>query len=218
MDGNGSPKGHYSKGERRRAEIVHAAFEAFGRLGYRNASLVQIAAECGVSRAGLIHYFSTKEALLGAVLEERDRVNGEVFFAGLDASADGLGFFARLARLIEHNASIPGVVRLFALLSTEASDPDHPAHEYFLHRYQWLRRDVRSALQSLREQGLLRPGVDPDGMESELIALIDGLQIQWLLDPAAVEMAQLFRRRVGEIITLELPSSELPSKSALKKP
>ncbi|MEU7750114.1 TetR/AcrR family transcriptional regulator [Nonomuraea sp. NPDC049158] len=82
----------YPKGRRRRAEIVEAAFAKFASVGYRNASMVRIAADCGVSRMGLAHHFATKEALLAAVLEERDRVNGELFFAGFDAAADGLDF------------------------------------------------------------------------------------------------------------------------------
>lgn len=190
----------YPKGERKRAEIVHAAFEAFSVAGYRNASMVQIAAQCRVSRAGLAHHFPTKEALLAAVLEERDRINGELFFTGFDASTDGLDYFARLVRVIEHNASTPGAVGLYAMLSVEASDPSHPAHRYFTDRYTWLRRDIREALREVAGRGLLRTGVDIVNLESDLIALIDGLQIQWLLDPGSVDMAARFEHRLQEIL------------------
>ena len=194
----------YPKGERKRTEIVHAAFEAFSVAGYRNASMVQIAAQCGVSRAGLAHHFPTKESLLAAVLEERDRINGELFFTGFDASADGLDYFARLVRVIEHNASTPGAVGLYALLSIEASDPTHPAHSYFTDRYTWLRRDIRLALDEVAGRGLIRSGVDIVDLESDLIALIDGLQIQWLLDPASVDMAARLHHRLREILIPEL--------------
>ena len=108
MANSAAPHGRmYSKGARKRAEIVSAAFEAFSVSGYRNASMVQIAATCGVSRAGMAHHFPTKETLLAAVLEERDRVNGELFFHDFDPTADGLDYFARLMRVIEHNATTP---------------------------------------------------------------------------------------------------------------
>ena len=197
----------YPKGARKRAEIVSAAFEAFSVAGYRNASMVQIAAQCGVSRAGLAHHFPTKETLLAAVLEERDRVNGELFFQGFDATAGGLDYFVRLVRVIEHNATTPGAVGLYATLSVEASDPGHPAHSYFIDRYTWLRRDLRQALAEVAGRGLVRPGVDLHGVESDLIALIDGLQIQWLLDPCSVDIAARLHHRLEEILTVPIAGS-----------
>ncbi|MEW1839817.1 TetR/AcrR family transcriptional regulator [Nonomuraea angiospora] len=195
----------YPKGRRRRAEIVEAAFAKFASVGYRNASMVQIAADCGVSRMGLAHHFPTKEALLAAVLEERDRVNGELFFAGFDATADGLDYFSRLARVVEYNATVPELVRLYAMLSVEAADPAHPAHAYFVNRYTNIRRDIRDALGELHARGLVRPGVSIAGAESDLMALLDGLQVQWLLDPASVDMGTRFRRRLSEMFLVEVP-------------
>jgi AcrR family transcriptional regulator len=202
-----APHGMYPKGARKRAEIVHAAFEAFSVAGYRNASMVQIAAQCDVSRAGMAHHFPTKETLLAAVLEERDRVNGELFFQGFDATTDGLDYFARLVRVIEHNATTPGAVGLYATLSVEASDPDHPAHSYFIDRYTWLRRDIRQALAEVAGRGLVRPRADIHGLESDLIAFIDGLQIQWLLDPSSVDIAARLRHRLEGILTVPIPRS-----------
>ncbi|MBB5781997.1 TetR/AcrR family transcriptional regulator [Nonomuraea jabiensis] len=195
----------YPKGRRRRAEIVEAASAKFASVGYRNASMVQIAADCGVSRMGLAHHFPTKEALLAAVLEERDRVNGELFFTGFDATADGLDYFSRLARLVEHNATVPELVSLYAVLSVEAADPAHPAHTYFVDRYTHIRRDIRDALEELHARGLVRPGTSIAGAESDLIALIDGLQVQWLLDPTSVDMGARFRQRLSEMLLVEVP-------------
>lgn len=201
MPGRGPSEGHsYPKGRRTRAEIVRAALEAFSAGGYRNASMVQIAAQCGVSRAGLAHHFPTKEALLAAVLQERDRADVEMFLDGADPSADGLDYLRRMLRVIEHNASTPGVVGLFATLSIEAADPNHPAHAYFAARYASLRRDLRLAFADLAARGMIRAGVDLTDLESDLIALIDGLQIQWLLDPPGVDMAARLRRRLTEIL------------------
>jgi hypothetical protein len=42
--------------------------------------------------------------------------------------------------------------------------------------------------------------VETVDLESELIALIDGLQIQWLLDPASVGMAARLNHRFHEIL------------------
>ena len=196
---------NYPKGEQRRAQIIQAAFQAFSVLGYRNASMLQIAADCGVSRAGLLHHFPTKESLLEAVLEERDRLDSERFFGGGAAGQSGLEFFASMLRLVAHNQANPGIVSLFAVLSSEAADPGHPAHEYFIARYERTRGQVRRALRDLAANGLLRPGTDTDGLETDLVALIDGLQIQWLLAPESVDMPARLRARLRDILGPELP-------------
>ncbi|MFZ8488549.1 helix-turn-helix domain-containing protein, partial [Staphylococcus aureus] len=59
---------------------MDAAFVAFGTVGYWNTTMKQIADDCDVTRAGLLHHFPTKEALLEAVLGRRDELNRARFF------------------------------------------------------------------------------------------------------------------------------------------
>ena len=61
------------RSEERRAEIVRAALEVIAERGYRGASLAAVAERVGLTQQGLLHYFPTKDALLVAVLEERDQ-------------------------------------------------------------------------------------------------------------------------------------------------
>ncbi|MFF2372038.1 TetR/AcrR family transcriptional regulator [Agromyces sp. NPDC058110] len=193
----------YPKGRRRRAEIIAAALAAFAAGGYRGASMVQIAAACGVSRAGLLHHFPAKELLLAAVLEERDRVNGELFFVGVDPRRDGVDYLEHLLRLVSHNAGQRELVQLFATLSAEAADEAHPAHAYFVERYRLLEADFDLAFREIAGRGLLRPGIGLDGAARDLIALIDGLQVQWLLDPAGIDIAERVRLRLREVVDAE---------------
>ncbi|MDT0395705.1 MULTISPECIES: TetR/AcrR family transcriptional regulator [Streptomyces] len=199
---------NYPKGERRRAQIIEAAFTAFGQVGYRNASMVQLAAACGVSRAGLLHHFPTKEALLEAVLAQRELQDDAHFFnsgAAAQAAEDGLEYFAGLIRLLAHNQENPTIVSLFAVLSSEATAPDHPARPYFVARYDRVRREAQTALENLSRRGLLRSHVDAEYLPASLLAMIDGLQVQWLLDPQAIDMPTQLRARLREIIHAEIP-------------
>lgn len=195
---------NYPKGERRRAQIIQAAFRAFGAVGYRNTSMLQLAADCGVSRAGLLHHFPTKESLLEAVLEQRELRDGETFFPPVEAR-DGLEFFAGLVRLVAYNQANPGIVNLFAVLSAEATDPTHPAHGYFVARYERARVSIQLGIDDLAARKLLRDNVDPSDLAVDLIALMDGLQIQWLLAPDRVDMPARLRARLHDVITVELP-------------
>ncbi|WP_084078872.1 TetR/AcrR family transcriptional regulator [Demequina sp. NBRC 110057] len=197
-------RGTYPKGERRRAQIVSAAFEAFAAAGFEGASMASIAEACGVSRAGLAHHFPSKDALLIAVLEERDRLNGERFFAGVRRGEDGADYLRRLLAVLEHNTTQREVIALFAKLSTEAITPGHAAHGYFVERYSWLREHLAAALGDLARRGLLREGADVRHLPSELIALMEGLQIQWLVEPAAVDIPARVRARLDEVLATSI--------------
>ncbi|MFF7474151.1 TetR family transcriptional regulator [Streptomyces sp. NPDC008092] len=201
----GAAPRNYPKGERRRAQIIEAAFTAFGQVGYRNASMVQLAAACGVSRAGLLHHFPTKESLLEAVLEARDRQDGEHFLDSGALSQDGLAYFAAMIRLVAHNQANPLIVSLFAVLSSEATAADHPARPYFTARYERTRREMQSAVDDLARRGLLRPHVDASHLAADLVAYIDGLQVQWLLSPDTIDMPDHLRGILRTVIGVELP-------------
>jgi MFS family permease len=116
----------------------------------------------------------------------------------------GPGVMARTTHLERRGATAIRVVGLYATLSVEAHDPGHPAHDYFSARYAWLRRDVRQALEELAERGLTRSGLELSDLESDIIALIDGLQIQWLLDSERVDMAAHLRRRLNQLLTVSI--------------
>ena len=176
----------YAKGRAKRAEILDAAMAVFGEVGYRAASLRAIAARCGISHPGLLHHFPTKEALLLAVLEHRD----EVAQAAIrESAASGADELRGLVELVAGNAARPDIVELFATLSAEAAAADHPGHAFFAHRYRQVVARLTAAFEAARAEGALRPGVEPEPSARELVALMDGLQIQWLYDPHSVDMA-----------------------------
>jgi AcrR family transcriptional regulator len=191
-------RGPYAKTTRTRAAILDAALSVFAQNGYRSGSLKSVAEEVGMSEAGLLHHFPNKSALLSAVLERRDDRARERF--RFDPS-DGRSVMRDFAELAEYNASIPGVVELFCTLSAEATAPDHPAHSYFVERYELSVRMAREALETLRDQGELAAGVEPDSAARTVIALMDGLQIQWLMDRDSVDMAHELRLYFDSILT-----------------
>ncbi len=56
-----------------RDRILASATQAFAQLGYARASMSQLAQACGTSKAGLYHYFPSKEALLFESLDRYTR-------------------------------------------------------------------------------------------------------------------------------------------------
>lgn len=176
----------YAKGRAKRRDILDQATALFGEAGYRGTSLREIAARCGISHPGLLHHFPTKESLLLAVLAHRDEVDQERVTAGHPSGAAAL---RRLVGIVALNATRRGIVELFTVLSAEATAADHPAHDYFVDRYSRIVRELEVAYAEAREAGDLRPGIEPARAARDLVALMDGLQIQWLLGDPALDMA-----------------------------
>lgn len=191
----------YAKGRAKRAEIIDRATALFGEAGYRGVSLREIAARCAISHPGLLHHFATKEALLTAVLERRDEEDEERFIAQAGGGVDQL---RRVVALAAHNEQRRGIVELYAVLSAEATAADHPAHDFFVRRYGTTIATMTRAYAQAAVQGALHAGVAPAIAARELVALMDGLQLQWLLDDGATHMAHIVRQHVQQRLTVEL--------------
>ncbi|MFI6486105.1 TetR/AcrR family transcriptional regulator [Streptomyces sp. NPDC050564] len=172
-----------ARSEERRAEIVRAALEVIAERGYRGASLAAVAERVGLTQQGLLHYYPTKDALLVAVLEERDQ---------WDAVPDTQWRVDLLASLVEYNAMRPGIIQTFSALLGESVTEGHPAREYFTERYARVRANMAAVLRA--EYGERLPnGLTPERTAPLLVAVMDGLQYQWLLDPESVDMPGAFR-------------------------
>jgi AcrR family transcriptional regulator len=177
-------RGPYAKGVATREEILDTAVELFARKGYDRTSVREIARMTGLSQAGLMHHFSTKEELFTEVLRRRDERNREAVQSSPDddLTVDGL------VSVVGHNAQEPGLVRLYVTLSAESTDDESLARGYFEDRYRWLRAGVAEDVRRYQERGELSRQLDPEAVASLLIAAADGLQIQWLLDPDGLDM------------------------------
>ncbi|WP_069762128.1 TetR/AcrR family transcriptional regulator [Streptomyces sp. LUP47B] len=172
-------RGPYTKTPARRAEIVRAARESFAEHGFTKASLRDIAERAGITHAGLLHHFRNKDDLLAAVLAERDaeeRQYAESQVPDMDHLAPYLG------DLLRHHQKSPELMRLWIELAAAASRPEHPAHDYFAQRYAWGREQFARGMSGKAERGELNEALAPDHAATLLQAVLNGLQLQWLLD------------------------------------
>lgn len=167
-------RGPYEKGEVKRGEILHAALEIFAAEGYRGTSLRKVAAKCNLSLPGLMHYFDSKEDLLTQVLRMRD----ETARVRQAEREDPQSY----REIIREGAKTPGLVELFVSMAAAASDPAHPAHAHFAERYPVLRERVAAFVRARMDEGRISTLVPPDRLAVLLIAVADGIQLQWLID------------------------------------
>jgi AcrR family transcriptional regulator len=183
-------RGQYAKGIAKREEILDVALELFTKKGYDRTSVREIARLAGLSQAGLLHHFSTKEELFIEVLRRRDVRNREEF----SSSQDDPNSISRLVSIVRRNMTQPGLVRLYVTMSAESTDVDSTARSFFEERYRSLRAEVATDVRKKQKLGELSAELDPDAVASLLIAAADGLQIQWLLEPDGPDMGVLMEQ------------------------
>lgn len=195
------PRGSYAKSDVTRGAILDAALEVFAQDGYRAGSIRDVALRVGMSEAGLLHHFSSKPKLLAAVLDRRDELAEHIIPRDL---TDGVSALRALIELARFNASEPGVVELYCTLSAEATSPSHPAHNYFVNRYIDIRHRLLTAFEDLDRRGLVRGDVSPEVAVRATIAIMDGLQVQWLLDRSLLDMGEELREFFRTLTTVEI--------------
>src|SRR5687768_10406768 len=131
MAGSGpGRRGSYAKGVAKREEILERALEVIAREGYRGASVKELADAVGLSQAGLLHYFDSKEELFTAIVRKRDEVDlarlGPIDLETASVADLREGYLS----VIRHNTEVPGLVQLYSQISVDAADEQHPAHRF----------------------------------------------------------------------------------------
>ena len=171
---------------RRREDILRAALATFGSKGFKAGSLAEVADQVGITQAGVLHHFGSKDQLLLDVLEYRDQSDVE----NLEGQhiPGGLELFRHLAKTAALNAERPGIVQAFTVLSAESVTDEHPAQEWFRARYRQLRFEVRRALVIVCASDDPPSETAIDDATAAILAVMDGLQVQWLLEPDAVDL------------------------------
>ena len=178
--GPAKQRGPYTKGVARRREIVDTALEVLADRGLGNASLDEISSRVGITRQGLLHYFGTRENLILAVLEERDARD---IAAGMAGHRPGEPPEEAYERVLARTREYPGLARLYTAFAAAATDPSHPAHQFFRDRYRRIRNQMREQLDHAVAAGELDADLDTTAASQRLLGVLDGLQLQWLLDP-----------------------------------
>ncbi|MFD9477883.1 TetR/AcrR family transcriptional regulator [Streptomyces nojiriensis] len=187
----GSARGTYAVGDARRQKILDTAVEHFAQWGFNASSLARIAADCGITQGGLLHHFRGKEDLLLSVLAQSERHDVERLFS--EPAGSVAAHFTTVVELAADNERRPGIVRMFNTLVGESGNPEHPAHAYFTQRYDRVLGYTVDLLEAGVGRGELRPDTDCGAVGREILAVMDGLQIQWVLAPGSVDMPARLR-------------------------
>ncbi len=163
-----------------RDNALEVASRLFAASGYRGTSLADVAQEAGLSNAGLLHHFPSKKHLLAEVLRKRDEDDARQ----LGVLDPGTAIWSRLETLVDlarMNSTRYGMVRLYSTLSGEAIDADHPAHPWLRGHLSNIVTDIAAGFETGKTLGTVRADAPSVSIARSVVAVMDGLQIQWLV-------------------------------------
>lgn len=167
-----------AKGEDRKQLILAVAQRLLIQNGgWRTTTLGQIAREAGISPAGLLHHFKSKEHLLNAVLEARNAYDE----ARKDDSQDLLDQLRHVADRID---KAPEMVGMFAVLRMENIAHDAPLHTWLLARHRVSVETIADGIRRGQLTGRYRHDLDATLKAQEIVAFLNGIETSWLIDPS----------------------------------
>lgn len=176
----------------RRAQIAQAAVASFAEHGYERASLRDIASRAGVTHAALLRHYAGKEDLLPAALAQREEHEESLAAEIMSAELPGEQI---LSAVLAEEFDDPEFQRHWLALSVAATNPDHPAHDFFIGRRERMRTRFTDGPLSMADSEHLTA----DEKVTLVLAMVDGLRIQALLDPSrdALGLLTQFMRMVA---------------------
>ena len=179
-----------------RTALLDAAKQLVGERGYAGTSVRELAAAAGTNIGAVNYHFGSREKLLNqAVLEDFLEWADHIAEVDVDPDAEPLAQLAARARQMLDGlpAAQPAfVVFLEALLQARRSPELH--RQLAEHYAEQRRRAIQSIAATTSGREL--PERFKEVLASYILAVIDGLQLQALLDPKAIptgeELALLY--------------------------
>jgi len=196
-----STRGRYAKGIRRRQQILDRAIEVFAEVGFEGTSLRAIGEAIGVSHAALRRYFDSREELFLEILREKDL---QALQRARDLHQEELGLADGLDDFASH---VPGVMALRHSMVARALEPGNErSRDFFIARYDSFRDEAITSLTLARNAGTVSSQLSLPVMAALVVAAVDGLSTQWLLDNsvdmhASIELLESLIAPTAEIHT-----------------
>jgi AcrR family transcriptional regulator len=139
----------------RREQILREAMRCFAEKGFRGTTTRELAARIGITEAALYHYFPSKEALYGAIIDTKMAAPtlAEVL-AEPARRGDDRGVFGTLARIVlERGQADPEFMRILTFTALEGHELAEP---FFAVRVRTLREFLAGYIERRIAEGAFR--------------------------------------------------------------
>ena len=186
MTASGAPSRRYAPGIARREAILAAADELFAARGYSAVTIREIAEASQTTHTSVLRYFGSKERLFQEVITARAGNIAEIV-----ESSDGRGIVETIMAATRRNAANPDRIADQTVAIAEALRPEHPGYGHYRDGHRRGRRSLGSSISLQRSAGTPTDALSGEDIAAVIMALSDGLQMQWLLDPDEVDFVRI---------------------------
>jgi AcrR family transcriptional regulator len=173
-----------------RQRIVECAYRVFGRLGYGQATVEDILVEAGISRGAFYHHFAGKEELLKALLSEHTREFDQMMGAVAAASSFREVIDRFVAIWMEHFTFDPHFAPLSLEFRVQATR-EAWARDVLAGFHRQVRSLIAGVLRTAQSAGIVRTDLDVERASPMLFGLLDGVCLEWAVDPEGVDLQRL---------------------------
>ncbi len=170
----------------RKDQIVRATVECIAKHGYHNFSMQDVARAAGVSKGIIHYYFLNKDELMMSVL---DKVAGDierVLLADMESIEDPK---KKLEILINISFDVVRNTKEYYQVNMDFwtqinQKPD--VRKVIARHYAKFRDTASRVIENGVKLGVFRQ-VDPDEYASFVLAVVDGISLQWLFDESVFD-------------------------------
>ncbi len=199
------------RGAQRRTAILAAARDLIAHGGPAAASLKAVGDHVGISHVGVLHHFPSRQLLLLAVQIEADN---RAWAALQSAFAGGaLRSIEEIVTVAHGVQREPNFTKLTLVLQADALSGTGEVHDYFAERYRFLRHGLTQILLTAQHHGDIRGDADAEIIAARIVAFIDGMPIQYFVEPAAIDIEAVYRSFAHALLA-EVAATAAPSASA----
>ena len=161
--------------------VLRAARELFVEQGYEHTSISRIAARAGLTKGAVYFYFKDKAELLQRLLDEANEVSFQSIIAAMDAQAGSprkqlLSFVNTTAAVGVENREH---MLLPVLMAVEFAASDQQVARKVREIYAAWTAALESVVRAGQSTGDVDATLDPESTAIALVALVDGLLLQW---------------------------------------
>ena len=179
----------------RRDGILEAAMQVFAERGFKGASFDEVAERAGLTRQGVLHYFPSKKKLLLALLRFREDMHRDHL---ADGHADE-DLPSQLAEVLAFDHQTPALAQVNSKLMVTSVSRDDPVWQDVADYYSALQEYMVEEFAS-RYGERLPSGLSARAAAMAILAMLDGLQEQWLLDQDQTDYPEIMREVLSALL------------------
>ena len=188
----------------RKNQIVKATVECISRHGYNNFSMQDVASTAGVSKGIIHYYFLNKDDLMVSVLDTVAKDLAAVLRADIKCDRDPV---QKLSMFVRTCLDVVRTTKEFYQVNmdfwTQINQKDE-VREIIARHYSNFRETGAKVIAEGVKKGVFRT-VDPKQFSSVVIALVDGISLQWLFDESAFEFDLIVDQVVNTLLAALSP-------------